>query len=136
MGVPQMDLRAGQTVTLKRTFCQADFERFASLSGDHNPIHVDPEFSARTHFGKTVAHGMLLYSAIWSALCAHFPGAVQSQQQLMFPYPTFAGEEVTISLRVIEVQPQERWARVETLVIKPNGERGCQGETLLRWPEP
>jgi acyl dehydratase len=44
-----------------KTFTQAEFDAFARLSGDDNPIHVDPEFSARTRFGRTVAHGMLLY---------------------------------------------------------------------------
>jgi len=34
-----------------------DFDRFARLTGDDNPIHCDPVFAATTHFGATVAHG-------------------------------------------------------------------------------
>ncbi len=126
-------LQVGSTITLKRTFNQSDFDRFARLSGDDNPIHVDPEFSARTHFGKTVAHGMLLYSVIWGALTTHFPGTVQLRQQLIFPRPTFVGEEVTLSLEIVEVQPEERTARLEIQMTKPDGQVGCQGETVLRW---
>ena len=44
------------------------FDRFARLSGDDNPIHVDPAFSARTRFGRTVAHGMLLYGRVWAMI--------------------------------------------------------------------
>ena len=39
---------------------QEEFDLFARISGDDNPIHVDPEFSARTRFGRTVSHGMLI----------------------------------------------------------------------------
>ena len=46
------------------SFSQADFHRFARLSGDHNPIHVDPDYAAGTRFGATVSHGMLLFSAV------------------------------------------------------------------------
>jgi len=49
---------------------QADFDAFAAVSGDDNPIHVDPEFSAHTRFGRTVAHGMLLYSRLWAMVRA------------------------------------------------------------------
>ena len=129
------EFQIGRTVTLKRTFQQSDFERFAALSGDDNPIHVDPEFSARTRFGKTVAHGMLLYSVIWAALRTHFPDGTQARQQLMFPSPTFAGEEVMVCVQVLEAHPEERWARLETKMTKPSGDVACQGETLVRWNE-
>lgn len=57
MSIP---LQVGQTESLRRVFTQTDFIRFAALSGDDNPIHVDPDFSAQTKFGQAVAHGMFL----------------------------------------------------------------------------
>ncbi|WP_417767729.1 MaoC/PaaZ C-terminal domain-containing protein [Stappia sp.] len=75
---------------------QADFDAFADLSGDDNPIHVDPAFSARTRFGRTVSHGMLLYSRVWALLGARHPGRRHAMQSLMFPNPAYAGEELAI----------------------------------------
>lgn len=73
---------------------QADFDLFAAVSGDDNPIHVDPEFSARTRFGRTVSHGMLLYSWAWALLRSAFPGREPDVAQLRFPNPCYAGEEI------------------------------------------
>lgn len=112
-----------------RTLSQADFERFAALSGDRNPIHVDPEFAARTQFGGTVSHGMLLYGLIVSSLGRFFPGAIQREQTLMFPTGTLAGERVQIRLEVLE--RNDRAARLDTLVLRYNGEIACQGEMLV-----
>lgn len=77
---------------------QQDFDDFARLSGDDNPIHVDPVFSASTRFGRTVSHGMLLYSRVYGLLCKHWPGAAQDMQSLMFPNPSYAGEELMFRL--------------------------------------
>ncbi len=128
-----MDIRLGTRIALTRVLTQDDLDSFARLSGDDNPIHVDPAFSARTRFGKTVAHGMLLYSLIHGVLIKHFPGAVQVSQDLLFPAPTFCGDQVTVSVRVVEVRSEERLARLEANVVKSNGEFGCQGETVIRW---
>ena len=126
-----MNLYVGQTATRTRTLTQDDFNRFAALSGDDNPIHVDPEFSARTRFGKTVAHGMFLYSLIYGVIAQNFPGAVQVSQDLMFPTPSYVGEQVTVRACVLELDADNKRARVETLVTRPGGEIGCQGEMLL-----
>jgi acyl dehydratase len=75
-----------------RTLTQADFDAFARISGDDNPIHVSPEFAARTRFGRTVAHGMMLYSVLWTLMRRHRPGARHAAQSLMFPSPSFADE--------------------------------------------
>ena len=123
-------MQTGDTFIQKHTLAQDEFNRFAQLSGDDNPIHVDPEFSARTRFGKTVAHGMFLYSLVCGALAKHFPNTSQVSQDLMFPAPSFVGEELTISLHVIETNADS--VRVETLITRPNGEIGLQGETTLK----
>ncbi len=80
---------------------QEEFDAFAAVSGDDNAIHVDPEFSARTSFGRTVSHGMLIYSKLWGLLQKAEPGARQVSQTMMFPNPAFAGEEVALSVREI-----------------------------------
>jgi len=82
-----------------RVVTQRDFDRFAALSHDDNPIHCDEAFARGTHFGATVAHGMFLYGLICGALTRElatpwWPVA----QTLMFPAPTFAGDAVTVRL--------------------------------------
>ena len=59
-----MTLSRPTRVVLERTFVQADFDAFAELSGDDNPIHVDHEFAANSRFGRTVSHGVLLYTVL------------------------------------------------------------------------
>lgn len=77
---------------------QADFDAFAALSGDDNPIHVDAAFSARTPFGRTVAHGMLLYARAWALVRARHPQRNVASQDLMFPAPAYAGEPLRIDV--------------------------------------
>ena len=95
-------LAAGARAAYRRVLLQADFDRFARLSRDDNPIHCDPAFAAKTHFGATVAHGMMLYACIAKALSELIPGpgAVQLEQSLMFPNPTFVNDAIEVSLSV------------------------------------
>lgn len=85
-------------ILAKKTFTQEEFDLFAKISGDNNPIHVDPVFSATTRFGATVSHGMLLYSVMWGQIQKHFPTSVQKKQSLKFPSGTFANDEMIIEL--------------------------------------
>jgi len=88
---------------VKRVVTQRDFDRFASLSRDDNPIHCDPAFASGTHFGATVAHGMFLYGLICGALTRHLAAPwLPVAQTLMFPAPTFAGDATTVHLRARE----------------------------------
>ena len=88
-----------ETLQASWTPSQAEFDLFAQVSGDDNPIHVDPAFSARTRFGRTVSHGMLIYSKLWALLRSDHPGARQVRQSMMFPNPCFAGEAVVLEVR-------------------------------------
>jgi len=125
----------GQTESVQRIFSQEDINRYAMLSGDDNPIHIDPEFSARTKFGKTVVHGMLLYSAICASIGKWFPdeGFVQLSQEMMFPSPTFVNEPVEIRLELTAF-PTAETLEIATTIARPNGEFGCTGKTQILRP--
>src|SRR5918912_2301200 len=57
---------------LVRTVTQERIDQYAAASGDYNPIHVDPAFAARSPFGGTVAHGMLLLAYLSTLLTQAF----------------------------------------------------------------
>lgn len=71
---------------------QAEFDAFAALSGDANPIHTDAAFSAASRFGRTVAHGMLIYTRLWALVREEGGVARVARQEMMFPAPAYAGE--------------------------------------------
>lgn len=130
-----MEIQPGATAVYRRTFSQDDFDRFAALSGDDNPIHIDSAFAAVTRFGRTVAHGMLLYSAICCALAEQIgPDFEQLEQELMFLTPTYTGEEVTVCLEVTAVDAAAGTADIATNVVRPGGEFACQGRTVVALP--
>jgi acyl dehydratase len=43
-------------------------EAYAHLTQDFNPIHLDPEFAARTPMGSVIAHGTMSIGLIWQSL--------------------------------------------------------------------
>src|SRR5512147_2088765 len=46
--------------------------RYADITGDYNPIHVDPEFAAKTPMGGVIAHGTLSMNLLWESLARSF----------------------------------------------------------------
>lgn len=91
--------QASQT-SVVRSFSQADFDHFARLSGDNNPIHTDPVFSTRARFGRTVAHGLLLCSVLRGLLEKLLPGGRIIEQSVMFPAPTFTNEPMRFAVTI------------------------------------
>jgi NADP-dependent 3-hydroxy acid dehydrogenase YdfG len=58
-----------------RTFTSDDQERFASLSGDFNPIHLDELIARRTLAGAPIVHGVHLLLWGLGILASHWNGA-------------------------------------------------------------
>lgn len=123
----------GQVITATRIFTQKNFNLFAELSHDDNPIHVDPVFAATTRFGRTVAHGMMLYGMILGVLSENFSDVRQLEQDLVFPKPTYTNMEVTIRLEVTEVRADAKQARLSTTITRPDSENSCEGSMLIQW---
>ena len=117
---------------LKKTFTlsQKDFNLFADLSGDHNPIHIDPAYSAETRFGATVSHGMLLFTLIKGATQKLFPEYEMIEQELMFPAPAYADEELTLLLENTNSLAAQDIV-LKTRIIKADGSACLEGQCRL-----
>jgi 3-hydroxybutyryl-CoA dehydratase len=78
---------------------QAQLQRYADASGDHNPLHLDPRFAATTPYGKTIAHGMLVLAFISEMLTKEFGKSwlCGGKLKTRFRAPVFPGDTVTAS---------------------------------------
>jgi 3-hydroxybutyryl-CoA dehydratase len=49
---------------------QSAIDAYAELSGDFNPLHVDPDYAAAGPFGSIVAHGPIGLQTVFEAVAA------------------------------------------------------------------
>ncbi|EMA06298.1 MaoC/PaaZ C-terminal domain-containing protein [Haloferax denitrificans] len=103
----------GDRAVSERAVTEETIDRFAEVSGDENPIHLDAEYAAETTFGGRIAHGMLAASVVSAAL-ARLPGdIVYLSQDLSFERPVRPGDTVVAEVAVVEEVRGDRLA-VET----------------------
>lgn len=115
-----------------RTLTQGHLSAFADISGDHNPIHVDPEYAATTAFEVPVAHGMNLFSLVLGELYRRNPGSRIKHVELMFPRPTPVGTTVEVT-----IEGDAAAGPLAVAVLRDDGEAGLQGSiTLAPAPAP
>lgn len=112
---------------------QQDFERFAGLSGDRNPIHIDPVFAARTGFGHTISHGMLLFSMVRSLVARTWNNSSLNHQKLIFPAPAYAGEPLELAIETLERDGNILTLR--TTITRPDGENCLDGQCQITLSE-
>jgi 3-hydroxybutyryl-CoA dehydratase len=84
---------------VERTITQEQLQAYADASGDHNPIHVDPEFAATSMFGGTIAHGMLILALIGEMMHQAYgeQWVREGRLKVRFKAPTRPGSTVTAS---------------------------------------
>lgn len=130
------DLKLGQSASYTKTVTEADIVKFAEVSGDNNPVHLDEAFAATTMFKGRVAHGMLSAGFISTVIGTKLPGSgtIYMSQTLRFKAPVRIGETVTATCTVTEIIPEKRRAVLST-VCKVGDTTVIEGEALVMVPE-
>ncbi len=113
-----MSLQIDQSYEVCFSFSQEDVEAFARISGDHNPLHLDAEFTAGTTFKRPIMHGMLAATVFSRVLGMEFPGlgSVYLSQTLEFLRPMYVDTEYKATFKVLDINPKKQKARIETHV--------------------
>jgi len=50
------------------TIGRAEIDRYAEISGDYNPLHMDADFAAATPFKTNIAHGPIGLQTVFQAV--------------------------------------------------------------------
>ena len=130
-------MNEGDTLlTVEKTFSQDDVNRYADAAGDHNPIHVDPNFAAGSQFGRRIAHGMMIAASISEMMAQAFgqDWHKSGRMKIRFRAPVFPGETVRASGTVRSVRQIEDAIEVavSVQVTKANDEAAITGDARVR----
>ena len=109
------ELEVGQSATYERTVSETDIAQFAELSGDHNPVHLDEAFAAKTLFKGRIAHGMLSAAFISTTVGTKLPGhgSIYVSQSLRFRAPVRIGDTVVTTATVKAINRERRRVTME-----------------------
>ena len=127
-------IKVGEIYIHDFRFSQEEVNRFAEVTGDKNPVHLDAEYAAKTMFKRPIMHGMLsasLFSKVFGTL---FPGegTIYLKQSLGFLKPMYVDTDYEAVFTVKEVVADKNRATVETLIKDKNTGLVCtSGEALV-----
>lgn len=116
------DLTVGQSFSFKRLISWDDVLRFAELSGDYNPLHVEPNFAALNPWGRNIVHGQLLASLFSQLVGMHCPGlrCLYLRQTTHFKNPVFPGDSVDVVGTIKSIHESVQIVTLKTQILKEN----------------
>ncbi|MBU1274931.1 MAG: MaoC family dehydratase [Proteobacteria bacterium] len=128
-GVSINQINVGHTHRKTVTMTEEMMISFTHSLGDHHSFHQDPEMAKDTFFGRIVSPGMLTASLVGFVLGTEYPGlgTIYVSQELNFTKPVYAGDDLTISINVLEVMPSRNRVRLATLVENQDGQTVLKG---------
>ncbi|MDR3175123.1 MAG: MaoC family dehydratase [Desulfovibrio sp.] len=128
-------LKVGDKDSTSKLITAEVVEKFADVSTDNNPLHLDEAFAKTTIFGKRIAHGMIsagLISAVHGTIIPG-QGAIYLSQTLKFRRPVFLGETLTAWAEVVDKNEEKKRVTMKNWVANQKGENVVEGEAVLQF---
>lgn len=128
------ELKIGQEAFFERVFSIEDIKKFADLSGDFNPLHVDKSYAEKTEFGGQIVHGMLAGSFFSTLVGMYLPGknCLYLSQTLQFHYPIMPEEKIKVYGKIIQKIGALKIIEIETRIFDKNNKALITGAAKVR----
>lgn len=130
-------MRVGDVARRTRRVEADDIERFAAMTGDRNPLHVDAALAARSRFGGIVVQGGVT-SGLLNAVVAQDlpgPGSVFLQTTCSYRAPVRPGDVITAEVEVLDLRTDKPISTLRTTITNDAGTVVLDG-TAVVWRDP
>lgn len=99
------EITPGMSASMSHFVTDEDVRRFAEVSSDYNPVHLDEDYAKESRYGRRIAHGLFSASFFSGLFGTKLPGqgCVYAVQNLKFRRPVYIGDTVTATVTVLSV---------------------------------
>lgn len=108
-------------------------EMFGTITGDRNPLHVDPVYAREKGYSDKVVYGLLTGSFL-STLCGMYvPGkrSLVQEMDVKFPKPVYIDDTLIITGKVIEVHKGVRQIVLKVDIVNQDREKVLRGKVRV-----
>ena len=127
------DIKIGDSASFSRIWQEEDVQRFAELSGDTNPLHMDESYAKTTQFKQRLVHGMLVGSLCSTLVGLYLPGkhSLYLKQDFLFKKPVFIGDTTEIVGTVVSKSESTKIIFL-SIIIKKGKEVVIEGNASVQ----
>jgi len=118
-----MDISVGQSASRSMRVTAEIVEQYAELTGDHNPLHFDEEFTSKTRFKRLISQGGIAVGLLHALVAMDLPGAgtVFTEQHWNFPAPVYIGDQITATGTVTEWLSERNRGAMDFVIVNQEG---------------
>ena len=117
-----MKLKIGDNHKEEFIITQEMVNRFAELSGDKIPLHIDKKFAAKTRFKKPIVHGLFSVTSFGKVMGTKFPGSgsIHVAQNLSFKRPLYPDTKYYVYIELIRIVKEKHFGVFKTQIFDTN----------------
>jgi acyl dehydratase len=107
-------INIGDKASFEREITENDLNKFADVSGDYNPLHIDTDYAKKTKFNGKIVHGMFLGALVSRLVGMELPGkyALLVKESLEFKSPGGVGDTVIVNGYVMSKSKASRMIEI------------------------
>lgn len=127
------DISVGMKESFHVQITEEMLEQFCSITGDVNPLHLDPEFAKDKGYPMKVAYGMLTASFLSTLAGVYLPGerSLIHSVESKFVKPVFPGDCLTVKGEVVEINDIFSVFTMKTVITNQKNEKVLRGKMQI-----
>jgi len=139
----KLGIAPGAAAQFSKVLTERDILLTAEITGDHDPLHVDAAYAAKTAYGQRIAHGALVLGLVSTtasqiahqAIAGGAEGVPVSlgYDRVRFLAPAFIGDVLTAQYRVEDTDEARGRSEAVCEVRKQDGTLCLVARHIMKW---
>lgn len=125
--------KAGDTLSISRTFTEKDVIDFARISRDYNPVHFDDRFAEAKNLNGRICHGLLV-AGMLTEIGGQI-GWLASEMDFHFKKPVYFSDTITCHFTITHMDDRGK-AKAEAVFKNQNDETVLEADLTGIAPGP